>query len=94
MYVTPRRREPVCFRRCQAGTGRLEMVGYDFIENENSYVINPTDVMTGDRNRRRQLYYQLIQSIYGAKQIDIIVSFLMESGVKMLLKDLMLMSRK
>ena len=44
--------------------------------------------MTGDRNRRMQLYYQLIQSISGAKQIDIIVSFLMESGVRMLLKDL------
>ena len=64
------------------------MVEYDFKENGNSYVITPTDVMTGDRNRRVQLYYQLIQSISDAKRIDIIVSFLMESGVKMLLKDL------
>lgn len=47
-----------------------------------------TDVMTGDRDRRMYLYYQLTKSIKGAKQIDIIVSFLMESGVKMLLKDL------
>ena len=64
------------------------MVEFDHIENEKSYVITPTDVMTGDRNRRMQLYYQLIQSISGAKRIDIIVSFLVESGVRMLLKDL------
>ena len=64
------------------------MVEYDFGEGTNSYVITPTDVMTGDRNRRMQLYYQLIRSISGAKRIDIIVSFLMESGVRMLLKDL------
>ena len=62
------------------------MAGYDHNEDGLSYVITPTDIMTGDRNRRMQLYYQLIQSISGAKQIDIIVSFLMESGVRMLLK--------
>lgn len=50
--------------------------------------IGSTDVMTGDRDQRMYLYYQLIHSIGQAKQIDIIVSFLMESGVKMLLKDL------
>ena len=44
--------------------------------------------MTGGRNRNRFLYYQLKRSIQKAKRIDIIVSFLMESGVKMLLKDL------
>ena len=44
--------------------------------------------MTGDRNRSRYLYYQLQMSIEKAKSIDIIVSFLMESGVRMLLKDL------
>ena len=64
------------------------MVEYDVIENENALVLDPTDAMTGDRNLQRQLYYQLIQSISGAKKIDIIVSFLMESGVRMLLKDL------
>ncbi len=64
------------------------MVEYSFEENEKSYVIVPTDAMTGDRNHRMQLYYQLIHSISGAKRIDIIVSFLMESGVRMLLKDL------
>ena len=64
------------------------MVEYDFGEGTDSYVITHTDVMTGDRNRRMQLYYQLIHSITEAKRIDIIVSFLMESGVRMLLKYL------
>ena len=68
--------------------GEMKMAEYDLKEDGLSYEITPTDVMTGDRNRRMQLYYQLIQSISGAKQIDIIVSFLMESGVRMLLKDL------
>lgn len=40
-----------------------------------------TDVMTGDRDKRRYLYYQLIHSMRKADRIDIIVSFLMESGV-------------
>ncbi len=47
-----------------------------------------TDVMTGDQNRGRFLYYQLKVSMQKAVCIDIIVSFLMESGVKMILKDL------
>ena len=50
--------------------------------------IETTDVMTGDRNRNRFLYYQLKMSILKARQIDIIVSFLMESGVRMILSDL------
>ena len=50
--------------------------------------IEPTDVMTGDSNANRFLYYQLKMSMLKANQIDIIVSFLMESGVRMLLKDL------
>ena len=45
-------------------------------------------VTTGDRDKRMHLYYQLIHSMKNARRIDIIVSFLMESGVKMLLKDL------
>ena len=56
-------------------------------ENEELH-IEPTDVMTGDRNRSRFLYYQLKISMKKAKRIDIIVSFLMESGVKMILSDL------
>lgn len=54
----------------------------------NNVVIEPTDVMTGDRNQQRFLYYQLKMSIRKAARIDIIVSFLMESGVRMILKDL------
>ena len=50
--------------------------------------IEYTDVMTGDKNRNRFLYYQLKMSMLKANQIDIIVSFLMESGVRMILKDL------
>ena len=47
-----------------------------------------TDVMTGGSDRRMQLYYQLMQSLKKADSVDIIVSFLMESGVKMLLEEL------
>lgn len=50
--------------------------------------IETTDVMTGDRNQSRFLYFQLKRSIRQAKKIDIIVSFLMESGVRMVLDDL------
>ena len=64
------------------------MAEYRIAANDDLQIIVPTDVMTGDRNRRMQLYYQLVQSIAGANSIDIIVSFLMESGVRMLLKDL------
>ena len=50
--------------------------------------IESTDVMTGDKNKSRFLYYQLKISMSKAKKIDIIVSFLMESGVRMILNDL------
>lgn len=50
--------------------------------------IEYTDVMTGDKNISRFLYYQLKMSMLKASKIDIIVSFLMESGVRMILKDL------
>ena len=50
--------------------------------------IEYTDVMTGDKDKSRFLYYQLKMSMLKAKKIDIIVSFLMESGVKMILSDL------
>ncbi len=66
------------------------MAQFDFEENIeiDGLQIEHTDVMTGDRNRKRYLYYQLKMSILKAKHIDIIVSFLMESGVRMILKDL------
>ena len=47
-----------------------------------------TDVMTGGSDRRMYLYYQLIGSLKKSDSVDIIVSFLMESGVKMLISDL------
>lgn len=54
----------------------------------SDFVMESTDVMTGDKDERRFLYYQLQMSMKKAKQIDIVVSFLMESGVRMLLDDL------
>ncbi len=51
-------------------------------------MIQPTSVMTGDKDRKRFLLYQLKLSMMQAQKIDMIVSFLMESGVRMLLKDL------
>jgi superfamily II DNA or RNA helicase/HKD family nuclease len=59
-----------------------EKINNDFVEEYS------TDVMTGDRDKRMYLYYQLIHSLKKAESVDIIVSFLMESGVKMLLGEL------
>lgn len=53
-------------------------VDYDYI----------TDAMTGDRDARMHLYFQLLKSFQKAGSVDIIVSFLMESGVNMLIKHL------
>lgn len=50
--------------------------------------IELTDVMTGGQDKRMYLYYQLILSLKKADSVDIVVSFLMESGVKMLLSEL------
>lgn len=54
-------------------------------EKEYSY---STDAMTGGSDKRMYLYYQLISSLKKADSVDIIVSFLMESGVKMLINEL------
>lgn len=59
-----------------------EKLNIDFSEKYS------TDVMTGDRDKRMYLYYQLINSLKEADSVDIIVSFLMESGVNMLLEEL------
>lgn len=65
------------------------MAEFDSAERVSTYLEEyDTDVMTGDRDKRMHLYYQLVNSMKRADRIDIIVSFLMESGVKMLLKDL------
>ena len=58
------------------------------VNDENALIIEPTDVMTGDRDQSRFLYYQLKMSMLKAKRIDIIVSFLMESGIRMILNDI------
>ena len=50
--------------------------------------IEYTGAITGDRQKSRFLYYQLKMSMMRAKQIDMIVSFLMESGVRLILNDL------
>lgn len=66
------------------------MAESDIAENlmRKELQIVSTDVMTGDKNRKRFLYYQLKMSMQKADRIDIIVSFLMESGVRMILGDL------
>ncbi|MDO4556608.1 MAG: DEAD/DEAH box helicase family protein, partial [Lachnospiraceae bacterium] len=50
--------------------------------------IEYSNVTTGGQDRAMYLYYQLASSLKKADSVDIIVSFLMESGVKMLLDDL------
>ncbi len=66
------------------------MAEFDTAEELNNvdFHIGRTDVTTGDRDRRMFLFYQLAQGMKQATQIDIVVSFLMESGVRMLLAEL------
>ncbi len=83
--------------------GRGKMANFDSEETMNKYeeqrnelekiqldntVVESTDVMTGDKDRSRFLYYQLKMSLRKAGRVDIIVSFLMESGVRMIMSDL------
>ena len=65
-----------------AESNSAEKQNIDFTEEYS------TDVMTGDKDKRMYLYYQLVGSLKKAVSVDIIVSFLMESGVKMLLGEL------
>lgn len=55
---------------------------------DGQFDIGPCEVMTGGRDKNRFLLYQLRLSMLKARQIDIIVSFLMESGVRLILDDL------
>ena len=67
------------------------MAQYNFtkeIESNYETTVESTDVMTGGRDQSRFLYYQLKMSMLKAKGIDIIVSFLMESGIRMILNDI------
>ena len=83
--------------------GRAKRTDCDSVETMNKYeeqrnelekiqldntVVESTDVMTGDKDRSRFLYYQLKMSLRKAGRVDIIVSFLMESGVRMIMGDL------
>ncbi len=58
------------------------------VNSNNEPVIESTDVMTGDKDQSRFLYYQLKMSMLKAKGIDLIVSFLMESGIRLILNDI------
>lgn len=69
------------------------MVEFNFEEKEIKFCITNMEqinVITGDKFINKQLYYQLKESIKKAHSIDIIVSFLMESGVRLILNDLKL----
>ena len=50
--------------------------------------IAETNTLTGNKQKSRQLYYQLERSFAEAERIDIIVSFLMTSGVRLLLDSM------
>lgn len=63
------------------------MVEYNSAETLDVIDTYSTDVMTGGSNKRMYLYNQLVNSLKRADSVDIIVSFLMESGVKMLIKE-------
>lgn len=64
-----------------------QRVSAENIEENVRMEIPEQSVITGDRYTERMLYYQLVNSISKAERIDILVSFLMESGVKMLVKS-------
>jgi len=69
----------------QAESLKSEKDGLTVFDEEN---IPRSDVITGDRDCRNFLLYQLRKSMRLAQRVDIIVSFLMESGVWLLLDDL------
>lgn len=65
---------------------REDMRELDIKEKEiNNQEVFNLNAITGNKN---YLYYRLKESFKKAKKIDIIVSFLMESGVKLILEDL------
>lgn len=70
------------------------MVEHDFkkevisVPEYPSVEVDRCEAITGGRDKNKFLLYQLKYSMMHADQIDIIVSFLMESGVRMILKDL------
>lgn len=64
-----------------------------YFSNAETWTVNEGNVaysavVTGDQGVDRQLLYQLNMCINKANKIDVIVSFLMTSGVKLLIKQL------
>ena len=64
-----------------------------YFSNAETWTVNEGNVAysavaTGDKELDRQLLYQLNMCIHKANKIDVIVSFLMTSGVKLLIKQL------
>lgn len=66
----------------------MSVLGNNYTNNEQPQFLADDNAITGGYDRSRYLYYQLKFSISKAVRIDIIVSFLMESGVKLILNDL------
>lgn len=68
------------------------MVEFNFEEKElktsEGIWIDRCEAITGGSEKNKFLLYQLKYSMMNADRIDIIVSFLMESGVRMILNDL------
>ena len=67
-----------------------EIMGY--FSNAETWTVNEGNipysaVATGDKGMERQLIYQLNMCIRKANKIDVIVSFLMTSGVKLLVNQ-------
>lgn len=58
------------------------------VQDNIHFDIEQSEAITGGRNKSKFLLYKLKNSMPKAERIDIIVSFLMESGVRMILDDL------
>ena len=66
----------------------MSALGNKYPNNKQFQFLADDNAITGGYDRSRYLYYQLKFSISKAIRIDIIVSFLMESGVKFIINDL------
>ena len=64
-----KRKKDFCISFLEMKAGRRKMAQSDFAENIeiDGLQIEYTDVMTGDKNRNRFLYYQLKMSMLKAK---------------------------
>lgn len=62
------------------------LIKFDSTSSSNS--ITFTNAITGGNDNSKHLYTHIIQSMKKAERIDIIVSFLMESGINIIIEDL------